>query len=126
MKRMTPFPLRAGLGAGVFILTLACLGSTHVFAFGALQRQTWDQLAMFLLLLIWSFIAYFPAKWVYLAATFKHFNDGIHCEGCGYDLTGNRSGRCSECGRVFWRMWSRMEPQDSNARSDRKPVSRPN
>lgn len=23
-----------------------------------------------------------------------------HCSGCGYDLTGNASGRCPECGRV--------------------------
>lgn len=125
MKRMTPFPWRAGLGVGVFILTLAGLGFTHFFAFGALQRQRWDDLAMFSLLFLWSVIAYLPARWVYLAATFKHFSDGIHCEGCGYDLTGNRSGRCPECGRALWRMWSRLNKESPgfNASTDRKRAS---
>ncbi len=30
--------------------------------------------------------------------------DGTHpqCEGCRYDLTGNVTGRCPECGKYFW------------------------
>ena len=25
-----------------------------------------------------------------------------HCQSCGYDLTGNESGRCPECGLIAW------------------------
>lgn len=122
MKRMTPFSWRAGLGVGAFILTLAGLGFMHFFAFSSLQRQRWDNLAMFVLLFLWSVIAYFPARWIYLATTFKHFSDGIHCEGCAYDLTANRSGRCPECGRAVGPMSSKTsrEPANSMARADRE------
>jgi len=27
--------------------------------------------------------------------------DGVHCPGCGYNLKGNTSSVCSECGRPF-------------------------
>lgn len=40
---------------------------------------------------------------VFGAATWKLLPRRIeagHCVGCGYDLTGNTSGRCSECGRA--------------------------
>lgn len=32
---------------------------------------------------------------------------GTHprCQGCGYDLTGNVTGRCPECGKYFWSVW---------------------
>lgn len=36
---------------------------------------------------------------IILVPTTKGFPPG-HCEFCGYDLTGNQSGRCSECGAL--------------------------
>jgi rubrerythrin len=33
----------------------------------------------------------------------KGMVDGIHCPGCGYNLTGNLSGVCPECGAPFAR-----------------------
>lgn len=34
----------------------------------------------------------------WLLARHRHFVDARHCRKCGYDLTGNVSGRCPECG----------------------------
>jgi hypothetical protein len=32
------------------------------------------------------------------------------CQACGYDLTGNVSGRCSECGVIAWRVPEDLPP----------------
>ncbi len=45
------------------------------------------------------FAAWFSAKVVYREARWKTiFFDGRTCGSCGYDLTGNESGICPECG----------------------------
>ncbi len=38
-----------------------------------------------------------PAIALWLLSALPHFPPG-HCRNCGYDLTGNVSGRCPECG----------------------------
>lgn len=124
MKRTVPLPWCAALAAGVFVVTFAALGATYFFAFDALRGHKWERVAMFALLFVWSLIAYFPARWAYLAAAFRHFYDGVHCEGCQYNLTGNRSGRCPECGRPVPQMWAPTgtAPGQSKAPS---PAARP-
>lgn len=101
MKRMVSYPWPAILAVGVFFVTLACLVFIYALSFDALQNQRHERLAMCVLLFLWILIAFFLAKRSYLAIMFKHFNDGIHCEGCGYSLIGNRSGKCPECGWVI-------------------------
>jgi hypothetical protein len=48
------------------------------------------------------FLISFPTICIILAlplATRARPRDHLHCAGCGYDLTGNTSGRCPECAR---------------------------
>lgn len=49
---------------------------------------------------------------------------GVHCVGCGYDLTGNVSGICPECGRPIDRAPSGIVPAPMIARPI-APVVRP-
>ena len=39
-----------------------------------------------------------PTLWLWLRR--RHHKEG-HCRSCGYDLTGNLSGRCPECGTLL-------------------------
>ncbi|MBN1510490.1 MAG: hypothetical protein JXB13_00610 [Phycisphaerae bacterium] len=96
MKRAIGLPSRvlvAGVayGATCAVSILATYASWRVFeaSFGA---------AMGISLVLWLALGYFPARYVYGIVTYKVFGDGKHCEGCGYDLTGNLTGVCPECG----------------------------
>jgi hypothetical protein len=45
-------------------------------------------------------LAYLPSRMIYSGLRWELVeNDGRFCLKCGYDLTGNVSGRCPECGR---------------------------
>ncbi len=44
-------------------------------------------------------MAYVPARMIYMGLRWERLvDDGRHCVYCGYDLTGNVSGLCPECG----------------------------
>ena len=53
--------------------------------------------ALFVLVPLWlPFIACaIPTAWLWMRDRHRHPG---HCENCGYDLTGNLSGRCPKCG----------------------------
>jgi hypothetical protein len=124
MRRSTPFVWRAAIAVTVFVLTVGAFGAAHVVAFEAIEQRAMERIAIAVLLLLWCLVGYFPTRWAYLSLTFKHFGDGIHCDGCGYDLTGNRSGRCPECGRQLWKGWLRLskEQRDSDAQVTRERI----
>ena len=98
MKRNINVVFRVGLAfiafAAVFGVAVAV---TYLGCFG-LQHRRHETLALGVLLFVWSLLAYFPARHLYVALTTKIFKDGIHCNSCGYNLTGNLSGICPECG----------------------------
>lgn len=51
------------------------------------------------LLMAAVFGAYFVSRWLYLRVRWQQVSyDGSWCLSCGYNLTGNVSGRCPECG----------------------------
>jgi len=55
-------------------------------------------------------LAYLPSRWIYTSLRWKEADEtGKYCITCGYDLRGNESGVCSECG-------TKIEP-DAGARS---------
>jgi uncharacterized paraquat-inducible protein A len=46
-------------------------------------------------------LAYLPSRWVYSLMRWRRVQDnGERCAHCDYDLTGNVSGTCPECGRA--------------------------
>ncbi len=57
-------------------------------------------------MLDWPFLALQVPHWAHIAVTFAWFVfpsrrktfDETHCAACGYNLEGNISGKCSECG----------------------------
>lgn len=44
------------------------------------------------------FVPYLPARYVHYKLRWRRLEDANLCGACGYDLTGNVSGRCPECG----------------------------
>ena len=47
------------------------------------------------------FLPYLPARWIYMRLRWKRVRfEALHCRNCGYNLTGNVTGVCSECGEA--------------------------
>lgn len=64
----------------------------------AVDRQAAGELAAILL----CTLAYALCVWIAYHAVTYHYTpkyEAGQCRGCGYDLTGNQSGVCPECGR---------------------------
>lgn len=98
MKRMLGLPVRLGLAGSVFAITFCVAAAVPYFSMEALHQGNRDLVALAALGCVWALLAYFPSRQIYLAVTYKWFHDEIHCEHCGYDLTGNTTGICPECG----------------------------
>ena len=48
------------------------------------------------------FLSYLASRLLYACMIFQRvLDDTPRCDCCGYNLTGNRSGRCPECGTPF-------------------------
>ncbi len=105
-------------GAGIIaaisfplVLVLAVCGC-FVFVewlFGLLPELDPDRASYYVAGLVYFFIpltvpillAYLVARFVYCAVRWKLVEyDGSWCTTCGYDLTGNVSGVCPECGEA--------------------------
>ncbi len=76
-----------------------CIGGTVPIAlatFGAAAEGS-SRPAGMLIPLVWFAVAPAGPVLLALARGLHHYPTG-HCQRCGYDLTGNISGRCPECG----------------------------
>lgn len=47
--------------------------------------------------------ALLPSVWIVARIKRRWATDGTHCTTCGYDLTGNTTGVCPECGKSIKR-----------------------
>jgi hypothetical protein len=81
------------------LLAIAIIGTIFypVMALGSCMGGAFGNSFDVVVPLIWV-----PAAWVYLRSRFRSPRyPKNHCQSCGYDLTGNVSGRCPECGTVI-------------------------
>ena len=69
--------------------------STCFFALFAVATLEWEFLALFVALVAITLALYTPDMQHWWHA--RHGRG--HCRKCGYNLTGNVSGRCPECGK---------------------------
>ena len=101
MKRQVSAGTRLLVSGGVFCLAFlgAVTGSYCVAS--ALNAMRYEAVTIVFALLIWGVLAYFPARQIYGWLTYRVIAECLHCEQCGYDLTGNESARCPECGRAI-------------------------
>ncbi len=61
-----------------------------------------EHTALLLLLLVSLVVPYPGSRALYVALRWKQVPDDIpHCKRCGYNLTGNTSGVCPECGKTI-------------------------
>lgn len=98
----------AAISASVvaFLLVLTAGLNLSAFLINALLGPRWADRAPFIrdfcLLLLWisaSVGAIAAARWIHRAAlTYGDDDETACCGNCGYNLTGNVSGRCPECG----------------------------
>lgn len=79
-----------------YITLAGCLVCAFVIQFTKMDsrgRLAWSALIMYALTaLVW-------APWIRTKWQTRRRPPSGHCASCGYDLTGNVSGRCPECGR---------------------------
>lgn len=66
--------------------------------FDGLSADTQDRWGPIAVFGIPAAIAYLPAHLIFRAIRWRTQDDGASCS-CGYDLTGNLSGVCPECGK---------------------------
>jgi len=69
----------------------------NVCKVGVNMRGGGTHLRWVIILPLWLLLAIVAAPTAYLWWHARRFPPG-HCQKCGYDLTGNVSGRCPECG----------------------------
>ena len=91
-------------------LSLVC---TRLVLAGASEARWYleiaeTSIAMLLAGFACRYVALFRRKW----SRFLRYPVG-HCQTCGYDLTGNVSGRCSECGKEIDENHSASDTTDS-------------
>lgn len=74
---------------------------TDSFVYGSFGLPGWivDLIALISFVAPPILVAYLTSRIVYTNMRWKFIeSDGRYCENCEYDLTGNVSGRCPECG----------------------------
>ena len=82
----------------IVIVAIAVLWVLFVFVLGFLQRFVFPSTPMIFLML--GVAPFFAIVLVVLIIWWRRTKlpPPGHCHKCGYDLTGNTSGRCPECG----------------------------
>lgn len=101
-----------GMSPGKFLLGLQVIDTASSKPIGMVQsikRHLWVFVPFMSVLLFWKIRAGFRMgdRWahtmvVFRKSTFKTFFMNTHiCTNCNYDLTGNATGQCPECGRVI-------------------------
>jgi membrane protein YqaA with SNARE-associated domain len=89
----------------VFMPTLVLAWSLSVLLLAAQAGQTHDPVLVVFIVIVASIVGTVTA-WFVAKATFKGLRwrrveyDGTECLHCGYNLTGNVSGTCPECGEA--------------------------
>jgi hypothetical protein len=89
-----------GVGAGALVLYVVSALVAVVDPISSLRLTLGlsEKTTMFALLFLWAMLMYFSARITYIALRYHHVIIGKNCLDCGYDLTGNVSGICPECG----------------------------
>jgi len=98
MRPRASLPVRLVIAAAAFVAVFCIAVAATYLSFSGLKRGRAELLSLSTLLLVWSLLAYFPSRQAYVALLHRKPGDGVHCQNCGYDLTGNQSGICPECG----------------------------
>ena len=84
-----------------FVIRGAVITITDSTGFGiaGLPDRFFDLIAPYTIFGLPILVAYLTSRTAYSKMRWKFIeSDGRYCEKCGYDLTGNVSGRCPECG----------------------------
>jgi hypothetical protein len=102
------YEVRPLLTAPLWLVAVAALFLSRFNVFFFNSAVAWIATPCFCVLLIWA-VAYYPwlapreaqrmARVRHIRAVLATYRLGV-CEECGYDLTGNVSGRCPECGEL--------------------------
>jgi len=79
------------------VLALANPATYGLLAYGILGGTPW----LGMMAWVWVFTAVASAGGYYATSRLQPNRPAHLCAGCGYDLTGNVSGTCPECGRVI-------------------------
>ena len=79
------------------VLALANPATYGLLAYGILGGTPW----LGMMAWVWVFTAVASAGGYYATSRLRQNRPAHLCAGCGYDLTGNVSGTCPECGRVI-------------------------
>ena len=111
----------AVLGAAAAVLSFPLLFASMFFMVDTLSRKILDAdlisyvsvgyglpknsvLAVLLTCIV--ILSYLLSRLLHARIVYRHvLDDAPRCEGCGYNLTGNRSGRCPECGELIEPPW---------------------
>lgn len=88
------------------ILTAHCAGTGFAGGYSGLSALVWglgisEFSGLLVILLADLLLTYALVRWIYSRLRWKRVQEyKLICGKCGYDLTGNVSGRCPECGHL--------------------------
>ena len=88
------------VAGGVFAACFAGTAGATFFGVKSLLGET-SLVGVFILAIAWCVLAYFPARDALAIVSYRHNVSGVQCIRCSYQLKGNESGVCPECGQTI-------------------------